>query len=73
MKSFLYNKSFWMKFQKRLTAKVQPSVIEANGKKKKLIYFTQHTKDGFKLEKQKTPKTYFPQRSHILIAGMKIK
>lgn len=53
-----------MKFQKRLTAKVQPSVIEANGKKN-LISFTQHTKNGIKLEIEKNTKNLLsPKITH---------
>lgn len=72
MEYFLYKKNFWMEFQKRLTAKVQPSVIEANGKKK-ILFTSLNTVRMVSSSKQEKLKTYIPQRSHILIAAMKIK
>lgn len=61
MKSFLYNKSFWMKFQKRLTAKVQPSVIEANGKKKNLFISLNTLRMVSNLKNKKPQKPTFPK------------
>lgn len=61
MKSFLYNKSFWMKFQKRLTAKLQPSVIEANGEKKNQLISLNTLRMVSNLKNKKTQKTTFPK------------